>query len=57
MKARNYTNLLLQKIEDGELDKDTVITALVNYMSEDDVRDCCIQEELLDEDDEEEDDE
>ena len=55
MEARHYTNLLLQKIEDGELDKDDVISAFVSYMSEDDVRDCCIQEELLDE--EEEDDE
>lgn len=52
MEPRHYTNLLLQKIEDGKLDKDEVITAFVNYMSEDDVKDCCIQEGLLEEDDE-----
>jgi len=52
MEARHYTNLLLQKIEDGDLDKDTVITAFVNYMSEDEVKDCCISEELLEEEEE-----
>ena len=51
MGARHYTNLLLQKIEDGELDRDTVITAFVNYMSEDEVKECCISEELLEEED------
>lgn len=36
---RQYTNFLLQKIGDGLLDKDTVITACVKYMSEDNVQD------------------
>ena len=36
---RQYTNFLLKKTEEGLLDKDTVITACVKYMSEDDVQD------------------
>lgn len=38
-RARRYTMFLLQKIDDGLLDKDTVINACVKYMSEDDVQD------------------
>ena len=34
---RVYTNMLLELIEDGMLDKDTVIMACLQYMSEDDV--------------------
>lgn len=37
--ARKYTNELLEMIENGLLDKDTVIMACVKYMSEDDVKD------------------
>jgi len=37
--AREQTNRLLQMIEDGLLDKDTVILACVGYMSESDVAD------------------
>jgi hypothetical protein len=36
---RRYTNLLLDLVEDGSLDKDHVINAFVKYMSEDDVQD------------------
>ena len=54
MEPRHYTNLLLQKIEDGELDKDAVISAFVNYMSEDEIKDCCIQEELLEDEEDDE---
>ncbi len=39
MKAREYTNLLLERIEDGSYDKDQVIMACVKYMSEVDVED------------------
>jgi hypothetical protein len=39
MKTREYTNLLLERIEDGLYDKDQVIMACVKYMSEDDVQD------------------
>ena len=37
--TRFYTNMLLELVEDGMLDKDTVIMACVKYMSEDDVKD------------------
>jgi hypothetical protein len=37
--ARFYTNMLLEMVDDGILDKDTVIMACVKYMSEDDVKD------------------
>jgi len=37
--SREATNKLLELIEDGILDKDSVIMACVKYMSEDDVRD------------------
>lgn len=52
--TRAYTNGLLMMIEDDLLDRDTVILALVDYMSEDEVRDCAVingfqfeEEELL----------
>lgn len=37
--ARRATTLLLEMVENGLLDKDTVIMACVKYMSEDDVQD------------------
>lgn len=36
---RIYTNMLLELVKDGMLDKDTVIMACLKYMSEDDVKD------------------
>lgn len=52
--TRQYTNKLLEMIEEGLLDKDTVIMACVKYMSEDDVKDMMhCNEFLLDEDDDE----
>ena len=36
---RKYTNKLLEMIEGGLLNKDDVILACVNYMSESDVQD------------------
>jgi hypothetical protein len=56
--SRKYTNQLLEMIEDGLLDRDTVIMACVKYMSESDVQDMMeanefIEEQFEDEDEEE----
>jgi hypothetical protein len=53
--SRQATNRLLEMIEEGVLDRDTVILACVGYMSEDDVADMCHANEFFegDEDDEE----
>lgn len=37
--TRQYTEQLLEMVEDGMLDRDAVIMACVKYMSEDEVRD------------------
>lgn len=37
--TRQYTNKILEMIEEGLLNKDDVIMACVKYMSEDDVKD------------------
>ena len=37
--ARKITNQLLQMVEEGILDKDTLILACLNYMSESEVQD------------------
>lgn len=37
--SREATNKILEMVEDGLLDKDTVIMACLKYMSEDDVAD------------------
>jgi len=37
--TRQYTNLILEMVEDDILDKDTVIMACLKYMSDDQVRD------------------
>lgn len=55
--ARKYTNQLLEMIEEGLLDKDTVIMACVKYMSEDDVADMMHANEFICDDDENDDDE
>ena len=58
--TRKYTNLLLEMIEDGLLDRDTVIEACVLYMSEDQVQDMMESNRFIPEqfeDEEEEDDE
>ena len=52
--TRKYTNLLLQMIEEGLLDKDNVILACVKYMSEDDVKDMMHCNEFFEEEEEEE---
>ena len=55
--TRQYTNRLLEMIEEGLLDKDNVIMACVKYMSEDDVQDMMKCNEFLYEDEDEEDEE
>ena len=53
--SREYTSKLLDLIEDGMLDRDTVIMACVKYMSEADVQDMMEMNEFIveqDEDDE-----
>jgi hypothetical protein len=37
--TREFTNRILEEIDEGILDKDTVIMACLKYMSEDEVRD------------------
>ena len=57
MSVRQATNKLLEMIEEGMLDRDSVILACVKYMSEDQVRDMCHMNEFFagteDEDEEE----
>ena len=50
--SREYTGKLLELIEDGMLDRDTVIMACVKYMSEDDVKDMMEHNEFILEEDE-----
>ena len=45
--SREYTNRLLEMIEDGLLDKDTVILSCVKYMSEDEVKDMMFINEMV----------
>ena len=48
---RRYTNQLLEMIEEGILDKDQVILACVNYMSEQDVQDMMECNEFIESED------
>ena len=51
MEPRHYTNLLLERIEEGLYDRDNVIMACVKYMSESEVQDMMhVNEMLYDED-------
>jgi hypothetical protein len=59
--SRKYTNMLLDMVEGGLLDRDTVIMACVKFMSEDEVQDMMeanefVEEEFEDEDEEDYDD-
>ena len=49
---RDATMHLLQLVEDGLLNKDQVIMACVEYMSEDDVVDMCYTNEFFCDDEE-----
>ena len=53
--TRQYTNQLLEMIEDGLLDKDTVISAFCSYMSESDVQDMMESNDFIEVEDEEDD--
>jgi hypothetical protein len=55
--SREYTNKLLEMVEEGLLDKDMVIMACVKYMSEDEVRDMMEANEFLEHEDEDDEDE
>ena len=46
---RKYTNQLLDMIEDGRLDRDTVIMACVKFMSEYEVQDMMEANEFIEE--------
>jgi hypothetical protein len=50
--SREATNKILEMVEDGLLDKDTVIMACLKYMSEDDVADMAHCNEFFPEEDE-----
>lgn len=51
MNPRHYTNKLLEMVEDGLVDKDSLIRSFAYYLSEDDVHDMMRQEGYLDDED------
>ena len=55
--TRKYTNKLLEAIEDGLIDRDTVIMACLKYMSEDEVKDMCKMNMFFEDEDEDQEDE
>lgn len=52
--TRKATNKLLQLIEDGCIDRDSIILACLKYMSEDEVTDMCRINDIVDDDDDDE---
>lgn len=54
--VRKYTNKLLEMVDEGLIDKDTLIVACLKWMSEDDVREMAKANELILEDEEDEED-
>lgn len=52
--TREYSVKLLDMVEEGILDKDAVICAMINYMSESDVRNMMEVNEFISDDDEDE---
>lgn len=52
--TRKATNKILEAIEEGLLDRDTVIMACLKYMSEDDVADMSHCNEFFEEEEDEE---
>ena len=48
--GREITNKILEKVEAGELHPYTVVQALINYLSEDEVRECARLNELITDD-------
>jgi len=55
--TRYYTNQLLEMIEEGILDRDTVINACLSYMSESEVQDMMESNEFIEEEEEEDEEE
>jgi hypothetical protein len=55
--TREYSVKLLDMVEEGILDKDAVICAMVNYLSESDVRNMMEVNEFISDDDEDDEDE
>ena len=53
--TREYSVKLLDMVEEGILDKDAVICAMINYMSESDVRNMMEVNEFISEDEDDED--
>jgi len=52
--VRKYTNMVLEMVDEGILDKDVVIMACLKYMSEAEVRDMAEANGFVPEDEEEE---
>lgn len=55
--TREYTRKVLEAVQEGLLDRDTVIRACLEYMSEADVKDMCEANDFFEHDEDEEDDE
>lgn len=55
MAFREYTRKLLEAIQDGLISQETVLTAALQHMSEDEVRDMCEANGWFDGEDDEED--
>lgn len=55
--SRNTTNKILELIEEGILDPETVALACMKYMSEDDVTDMARLNDFIDDEDDEDDEE
>ena len=53
---RLYTNKLLAMLSEGLINRDDLILACVNYMSDNDIRDLMESNEMLEEEDEEDED-
>ena len=53
--TRQATTRLLGMIEDGVIERDTVITAALKYMSEAEVADMCQHNDFFDDEDEDDD--
>lgn len=50
MATRKYTDMILDMVRDRVLDKDDVISACLNYMSEAEVQDMAESEGFIDDD-------
>ncbi len=53
--VRQYTNKLLEMVENGLIDKDNLIRSFACYLSEDDVHDMMRREGYLDDEESDED--